>query len=55
MAFIVKKNIHDKKYYYLNESKRVNGKVKSRTIAYFGETKRQAEKKEREIIKGLGK
>ncbi len=50
MAFIVKKNIHGKEYYYLNENRRVNGKVKSKTIAYLGKNKKEAEKKAREIL-----
>lgn len=50
MAFIVKKNIHGKEYYYLNENKRVNGKVKTKTLAYLGKTRKDAEKKAREII-----
>jgi glycyl-tRNA synthetase len=49
MAFIVKKNIHDRDYYYLNENKRVDGKVKTKTIAYLGKTKKDAEKKAKEI------
>ncbi|MCK4647678.1 glycine--tRNA ligase, partial [Candidatus Pacearchaeota archaeon] len=55
MAFIVKKTIHGKEYYYLNENKRVEGKVKTKTIAYLGKTKREAEKKAREILKNLSK
>ena len=51
MAFIVKKTIHGKDYYYLNENKRVEGKVKTKTIAYLGKIKRDAEQKAREIIK----
>ena len=51
--FIVKKKIHGKEYYYLNESKRINGKVKSKTISYLGKTKKEAEKKAREIIKSI--
>ena len=50
MAFIVKKNIHNNEYYYLNENKRVDGKVKTKTIAYLGKTKRGAEKKAKEIL-----
>lgn len=50
MAFIVKKTIHGKDYYYLNENKRVGGKVKTKTIAYLGKTKRDAKKKAKEII-----
>ncbi len=53
MAFIVKKKIHGKEYYYLNENKRVDGKVKTKTIAYLGKTKKDAEKKAREIIKKM--
>ncbi len=55
--FIVKKNIHGKEYYYLNENKRVKGtgKVKTKTIAYLGKTKTEAEKKAREIIKKIEK
>ena len=48
MAFIVKKNIHGKDYYYLRESKREDGKVKAVTVAYLGKTKKEAEKKLRE-------
>jgi len=50
MAFIVKKNIHGKDYYYLNESKREGDKVKTKTIAYLGKTKKDAEKKMKEIL-----
>ncbi|MEX0920482.1 MAG: glycine--tRNA ligase [Candidatus Pacearchaeota archaeon] len=53
MAFIVKKKIHGKNYYYLNENKRVEGKVKSKTLAYLGKTKKEAEKKSKEIIQKL--
>ena len=55
MAFIVKKTIHGKEYYYLNENKRVEGKVKTKTIAYLGKTKKEAEKKKKEILKNLEK
>ncbi len=51
MAFIVKKTIHDREYYYLNENKRVDGKVKTKTIAYLGKTKKGAEKRAKEILK----
>jgi len=55
MAFIVKKNISGKEYYYLNENKRdpLSGKVKTKTLAYLGKTKKQAEKKSREIIRQI--
>ena len=39
MAFVVKKTISGKDYYYLNENKRVGGKVKTKTIAYLGKDK----------------
>ena len=50
MAFIVKKIIHGNEYYYLNENKRVNGKVKTKTLAYLGKDKKEAEKKMKEIL-----
>jgi glycyl-tRNA synthetase len=55
MAFIVKKEINRKEYYYLNENKRIEGKVKTKTLAYLGKTKKEAEKKANEIIKKLKK
>jgi glycyl-tRNA synthetase len=51
MAFIIKKTINGREYYYLNENKRVEGKVKTKTLAYLGKTKKDAEKKAKEIIK----
>jgi len=51
MAFVVKKTIHDKEYYYLNENKRVDGKVKTKTLAYLGKNKKEADKKAKEILK----
>ncbi len=53
MAFIVKKKIHGKEYYYLNESKRIGKKVKTKTLAYLGKTRKGAEKKAKDIIKKL--
>ncbi|MCH7567930.1 MAG: glycine--tRNA ligase [Nanoarchaeota archaeon] len=57
--FIVKKVIAGNDYYYLRDSKRVNGKVKAVTVAYLGKNKKEAEKKAREIInerkKGVSK
>ncbi|MFH1327208.1 MAG: glycine--tRNA ligase [archaeon] len=50
MAFVVKKKIHGKEYYYLNENKRVGGKVKTKTLAYLGKNKVDAEKKAKSII-----
>ena len=39
MAYVVKKKISGQEYYYLKESKRVDGKVKTKNIAYFGKKK----------------
>jgi hypothetical protein len=55
MSFIVKKKIHGHEYYYLNENKRVDGKVKTKTIAYLGKTKSDAKKKAKEILANLPK
>ena len=46
--FIIKKSRKGKDYYYLRESKREDGKVKAKTIAYLGKTKKEAEKKAKE-------
>jgi len=50
MAFIVKKIIHGNEYYYLNENKRLDGKVKTKTIAYLGKTRKDAEKRMKEFL-----
>jgi glycyl-tRNA synthetase len=50
MAFVVKKNISGNEYYYLNENKRVDGKVKTKTLAYLGKDKKEAEKKAEEFL-----
>jgi len=55
MAFIVKKAIKGNEYYYLNENKRIEGKVKTKTIAYLGKTKKEAEKKAKEIMDQMNK
>ncbi len=55
MAFVVKKKIGGKDYYYLNENKRVDGKVKTKTLAYLGKTKKEAEKKAKEILNTMKK
>jgi glycyl-tRNA synthetase len=55
MAFIVKKMINGKEYYYLNENKRIDGKVKTKTLAYLGKTKKEAEKKTKEITEKMKK
>ncbi len=53
MSFIVKKNVKGNYYYYLNENKRVGGKVKTKTIAYLGKNKKDAEKKAKEIVEKM--
>ena len=53
MAFMVKKKIKGRDYYYLNENKRVDGKVKTKTLAYLGKVKKDAEKKAEKIIKEM--
>ena len=45
MVFIVKKKIKGNIYYYLRESRRINGKVKAVNIAYLGKDKKKAEQK----------
>jgi len=55
MAFIVKKTISGKEYYYLNENKRVDGKIKTKSLAYLGKTKKEAEKKAKEFIENMEK
>lgn len=39
MAYVVKKLVNGKPYYYLKESKRIGNKVISRTLAYLGKKK----------------
>lgn len=51
MAFVIKKKISGKEYYYLNETRRVNGKVVSKCISYLGKDKKEAEKKAKKILK----
>lgn len=55
MAFIVKKKISGKEYYYLNENKRVDGKVRTKTIAYLGKNKKEAEKKAKTFLSEMKK
>ncbi len=51
MSYIVKQKINGNDYYYLRESKRIGNRVVSSHVAYLGKTKKEAEKKAREIIK----
>ena len=57
MSFIVKKIIHGNEYYYLNENRRVvgTGKVKTKTLAYLGKNKKEAERKAAAFIKDTKK
>jgi glycyl-tRNA synthetase len=48
--YIVKKKIHGKEYYYLCSSRREKGKVKTKTVAYLGKIRKEAEKKAKKII-----
>jgi hypothetical protein len=47
MAFLRKKTINGKSYYYLVENKRVNGRVVQRVLKYIGN-----ERKMRQYRKG---
>jgi len=49
--YIVRKNIHGKEYYYLAASFRKEGRVKTKTIAYLGKTRKVAEEKKKELEK----
>jgi glycyl-tRNA synthetase len=53
MAFIVKKIIKGNEYYYLNENKRIDGKVKTKTLAYLGKDEKQAEEKSKQFLKNM--
>ena len=52
--FIVKKKIKDKEYFYLRASQRKDGKVVAKTVAYLGKTKKDAEKRKKEIEGEIG-
>ncbi|MFC1728387.1 glycine--tRNA ligase [Nanoarchaeota archaeon] len=48
MAYVIKKIVNGRPYYYLKQSKRLGNRVVSKTIAYFGKkkpTKQEIEKK----------
>jgi len=53
MVHIVKKKVHGNDYYYLIKSIREGDKVKSKTIAYLGKTRKEADEKAEGIIKKL--
>ncbi|MEK6926023.1 MAG: hypothetical protein AABW50_01975, partial [Nanoarchaeota archaeon] len=50
MAFVVKKKIAGKEYYYLNKSERKGNKVVSKYVAYLGKDKKGADEKARKIL-----
>ncbi len=49
--YITKKKIKDHDYYYLRQSVREHGKVKTKNIAYLGKDLKEARKKAKEIIR----
>ena len=49
--YLVKKMISGKEYWYARESKRENGKVKSKNVAYFGADRIEAVRKFEELTK----
>ena len=53
--YIVKQKVNGKDYYYLRKSVREGDKVVSKSVAYLGKTKKEAELKKREILKNLEK
>lgn len=50
MTYIAKQKVKGKDYYYLRKSIRKGDKVISKSIAYLGKTKKEAEKKAKEIL-----
>jgi len=53
MSYIVEKEIKGRKYFYLRHSERNGNRINSKTIAYLGKTREEAEKKAREIEQKL--
>ncbi|MBR9705945.1 glycine--tRNA ligase [Candidatus Pacearchaeota archaeon] len=51
--YIVKKTINGKEYYYLNKSIREGDKVRSKSVAYLGKDRKDAERKKTEIEETL--
>jgi len=51
--YIVKKKLKGKEYFYLRESKRQGKKVISKTVAYLGKTRKEAEQKAKEFIERI--
>lgn len=51
MVYIAKKIIKGHTYYYLMESKRIKGKVKTKTIKYLGKSKKLAQEKLKDLQK----
>lgn len=53
--YIVKQKVHGKDYYYLRKSVREGDRVISKSIAYLGKTRKEAEKKMKEVVKKIEK
>jgi len=51
--YITKQKVSGHDYYYLRKSVREKNKIRSKNVAYLGKDKKQAEKKAKEIIKGM--
>src|SRR3989338_3028324 len=49
--FIVKKKVGNNEYFYLQESRREGKKVKAKTVAYLGKTRKEAEGRMKEFLK----
>src|SRR3989344_7742601 len=49
--FIVKKKVGKNEYFYLRESRREGKKVRAKTVAYLGKTRKEAEGRMKEFLK----
>lgn len=53
MVYIVKQKVHGIDYYYLRRAERIGEKVRSVGMGYLGKTRKEAEKRMRQILKSL--
>ena len=53
MAYIAKQKVKGKDYYYLRKSVREGERVISKSLAYLGKTREEAEVKAKELIKKM--
>jgi len=53
MAYIAKQKVKGKDYYYLRKSVREGDRVISKSLAYLGKSREEAELKAKEIIKKM--